>query len=469
MKKSFCNPEKTKLLIRAILVQFIILMGISMSAQERMPASIKVIATASPDSICQGQSAHLNAAVLGGTAPYTWLWSPPEGLDHTNTPNPIASPGSTTLYHITVTDNALNVATDSVLLKVKSGPDVPGPISGQQVVCQGSVTTYSVPVIPGATSYSWTIPPRDSIISGQNTAVIAVKWDTASGYVSVIAGNGCGTSNPGVLPVDVVHSPGPPSSIIGPERVCRDMESLFFVHPVEDAQQYLWTVPAGVQLLSGQGTDIVRVIWGNMAGEISVVVGNACDTSLPAFSMIQPDSVPVATGLISGKDTVCQGSSGFLYSIPVVTGASSYSWTLPAGANITSGSNTNTISVAFSYSAVPGDITVSGKNDCGKGPSSSIHLYVHNCTGIPVYDEPNDISVSPNPADEWLNIGFSNDLRHALIKIYDTRGQLVYQETIQYIPAGSHRQIGLFGFQPGLYFLLVSDPSGQRRVKIIVG
>jgi hypothetical protein len=43
--------------------------------------------------------------ISGGTAPYTYLWEPSQGLDHNNIPNPIASPEETTTYTLTVVDD----------------------------------------------------------------------------------------------------------------------------------------------------------------------------------------------------------------------------------------------------------------------------------------------------------------------------------------------------------------------------
>jgi hypothetical protein len=54
----------------------------------------------------------------------------------------------------------------------------------------------------------------------------------------------------------------------------------------------------------------------------------------------------------------------------LITGATGYIWTLPSGAYITAGDNTNSIIVDFSTSALSGNITVTGANNCGNGISS---------------------------------------------------------------------------------------------------
>jgi hypothetical protein len=85
-----------------------------------------------------------------------------------------------------------------------------------------------------------------------------------------------------------------------------------------------------------------------------------------------------AAGTITGAATVCPGQTGVTYSVPPVTNATSYIWTLPAGATITAGANTNSITVNFSAVAVSGNITVQGSNSCGNGTVSANFAVIVN-------------------------------------------------------------------------------------------
>jgi trimeric autotransporter adhesin len=86
---------------------------------------------------------------------------------------------------------------------------------------------------------------------------------------------------------------------------------------------------------------------------------------------------PVNPGTISGPVHVCKSSAGIVYSVNSIPNTSGYFWTVPAGATIVSGDNTNSITVDFSSSAISGDIVVNGINSCGNGPSSSLAIVVH--------------------------------------------------------------------------------------------
>jgi hypothetical protein len=81
--------------------------------------------------------------------------------------------------------------------------------------------------------------------------------------------------------------------------------------------------------------------------------------------------LPDAAGTITGIPAVCQGQAGVNYSVPAIANATDYIWTLPDGATISAGANTNSITVNFSASAISGDIKVQGSNGCGTGTVSA--------------------------------------------------------------------------------------------------
>jgi hypothetical protein len=92
---------------------------------------------------------------------------------------------------------------------------------------------------------------------------------------------------------------------------------------------------------------------------------------------------PVAAGTITGPASVCQSTNGVAYSVGAITDATSYVWTLPAGATIATGSGTNSITVDFSGSAASGNISVYGSSGCASGASSSKAITL-NARPVPV-------------------------------------------------------------------------------------
>lgn len=97
---------------------------------------------------------------------------------------------------------------------------------------------------------------------------------------------------------------------------------------------------------------------------------------------------PNNAGPIAGTTSVCAGSSA-MYAVAPVNGATSYMWTLPAGATITSGFATNQITVQFGTSS--GDIMVFGQNGTSFGNGSSFPVTVNAAPSINITATPADI------------------------------------------------------------------------------
>lgn len=87
------------------------------------------VANAGDDKIiCTGGSTTIGgtpAASGGAGGPYTFSWTPADGLNQTNVANPTASPTTTKIYTLTVTENSTGLTdTDEVTVTVTSSPPV---------------------------------------------------------------------------------------------------------------------------------------------------------------------------------------------------------------------------------------------------------------------------------------------------------------------------------------------------------
>jgi hypothetical protein len=69
------------------------------------------------------------------------------------------------------------------------------------MVCNGATELYSVPAVPGATTYTWTLPSGWS--GASVTENISTTSNSSSGSISVTADNSCGSSPASLLPVTV--------------------------------------------------------------------------------------------------------------------------------------------------------------------------------------------------------------------------------------------------------------------------
>lgn len=132
-------------------------------------------------------------------------------------------------------------------------------------------------------------------------------------------------------------------------------------------QTYSFTVTAPAAGTNNLKFDVVKEgdCW--FAGNAgSCGPGNVALTSAALTIYAQPGPA----GTITGTAAVCQGRTGVAYSVPAITNATGYNWSLPSGATITAGSNTRSITVSYSNSATSGMITVVGTNGTCNGTVS---------------------------------------------------------------------------------------------------
>ncbi|WP_297085586.1 HYR domain-containing protein [uncultured Draconibacterium sp.] len=84
---------------------------------------------------------------------------------------------------------------------------------------------------------------------------------------------------------------------------------------------------------------------------------------------------PAIPGAISGTAAVCPATTE-TYTIASVTNATTYTWSVPAGWNIDSGQNSETITVTTGAAGTSGNITVTAGNSCGTSAARTLAVSV---------------------------------------------------------------------------------------------
>ncbi|MCX6275708.1 MAG: T9SS type A sorting domain-containing protein [Bacteroidetes bacterium] len=339
----------------------------SVSAPSALTSSANVTNTT-----CGFSNGAIDMTPSGGTAPYSYSWTP--GGASSQDLSGIAG-GS---YSVQITDangcihsNTFSVATSG------TAPSSPVSVSGNDFICKGTLgNSYSVASVAGATSYVWSVPSGATIGSGQGTTALSIDFSATqtSGTVCVYASNVCGNSAPVCKTLNVVTAkPGIPSSISGPSINCVGTSGVSFSCPsVANAQSYNWTVPTGVTIVSGAGTNAIVVDFGSgyVGGYLRVSASNCAGTS--SQRTITLYSKPATPGVISGSvNGLCAGTLGVAYSVASVTAASSYTWTAPANATIASGQGTNSVTIDYGATFTSGSLIVTANNLCGSSPIRS--------------------------------------------------------------------------------------------------
>ena len=221
----------------------------------------------SPDaSICDGSS-----VILQATGAANISWSPATGLNTTTGNFVTASPSQTTTYTVIGTENGCS---SSVLVTVSVNQNPTVSVSGSTAICNGQSTALTA---NGAASYVWS--PATGL--NQTTGAVVNASPTINSQYTVVGTdmNGCtGSANISIL---VDNVPYMPTSILGTQDNCLPMNATYSVNPVFNASSYTWTVPAGVTIISGQGTASIDVsAAADFNGSICITASNQCGSSL---------------------------------------------------------------------------------------------------------------------------------------------------------------------------------------------
>jgi gliding motility-associated-like protein len=176
--------------------------------------------------------------------------------------------------------------------------------------------------------------------------------------------------------------PANPGAITALATACSGDWVTATIVPIAGASSYSWTLPAGSVTVGRTDSSSITFSMGNAAGNITVTAVNLCGNSpTPATRAISLGTTPAAPNQILGNSTPCANLSNLPYEINPVTGASSYTWTVPAGATIVSGGGTNNIYINWGSSA-GGLVSVRANNSCGASAATTLNVAVANFTNL---------------------------------------------------------------------------------------
>ncbi len=363
-----------------------------------------------PTPICMGSTGNVYTTQAGMTG-YTWIVSAGGLITGGGTTNAITvtwnTAGAKTVSVSYTSANGCTAAAPGVFNVTVNTLPVPT-ISGQSNLCINS-GYYNYTTESGMTNYVWSVSAGGVINYGSGTNQIQVSWIVAGAQtVSVTYSNGVGcTAIPTVFTVTVNALPNQAGPITGTAALCGGTNGVAYsIAAVTGASSYVWNLPAGATIASGVGTNSITVNFAGNAssGNITVNANNLCGNGAasPPFA-VTVTPLPAIAGNITGPASVCQGEAGVVYSVGLITNATSYVWTIPAGATIIGASNTNSITVNFSLTAVSGTITVAGNNSCGNGTvSPNFAVTVNAIPATPVVTNTGYTAYSSAPTgNQW--------------------------------------------------------------------
>ncbi|MFT3909034.1 MAG: T9SS type A sorting domain-containing protein [Ferruginibacter sp.] len=342
-------------------------------------------------------------------------------------------------------------------------PSTPQPIVGQTSVCSvigtPNTLTYTIPSVPGASSYNWvaqqpgnvTITHPNGLGVNDTTVNISFTNSFTSSSITVSASNqGCGTSGIRSLALTKTN-PSQPGLISGPTNACPYMApngvaASYSIVPVSGATSYTWTVPAGAIGLTGQGTTSISFTYPNtfVSGSVSVTATNGCGTSV-ARSLSITKLAPATPSVIDIIQVASCPDRIYTYTLTgMPANATSVQWTVPAGGTITNGQGTSSITVSYSTASVNGNVTAQAFNNCGSSTIRSTAVKLGSCQGersittkgsaVPATTasvESMQVSVFPNPTVSDFKLQVVTAGKQTInVRILDAQGRSIKTFTV---------------------------------------
>lgn len=262
---------------------------------------------------CAGDDVTIGGSPTG-PAGSSYAWSPANGLSSGTAANPTASPSSTTLYTVEVTDANGCVSSDTVNVTVNPLPSIDaGPDLG---VCIGSSVTINA---TGAGSFAWS--PGTGLNSTTIEDPTASPTSSLTYTVTLTDANNCVASDQVTVTVNPL-----PIADAGPDSwTCQGFPADLL--GTTNGGNALWTPSSTVANATGLNTTATPLTTTTFT--LTITDPNNCVAS---------DAVTITVGndppIDAGDDaTVCGGVPVQLGGSPTSVPGSSYSWSPATGLN----------------------------------------------------------------------------------------------------------------------------------------
>jgi uncharacterized repeat protein (TIGR01451 family) len=401
----------------------------------------QLIANASTNPTCEASPLILNATTQGGSAPYIYVWTGPNGFNKTGQSQtiPVATVANAGVYTVKITDVNNCTASSSTTALVGT---LPMAICNSPV-CEGGSIILSA--TDGGTSYKW-YGPNGFSSSLQSPTIPNATTANSGSYTVVITGaaicSGTAITTLKILPKPIIAAFVSNSACVG-----GSFSLSATVSNATQTYQYIWTGPDGFYE-TGQ-TVMVNNAQLTQSGSYTLTVFslNGCSNQTVTQPVVIKTCIcnPLAAAL---PPSVCVGDA---VSLTSTSGFNSYSWKGPNGYNSNQQNpiiNNAQLTHNGSYT-----LTVAGPNCTG---STTVNVVVQ---GLPVAQASSQTLCSGNVASIELTSSGGNT--------YLWKGPNGYSSSLQN-PVITNAT----ATNNGSYSVTVSNASGCTAIKttsVVVG
>lgn len=303
---------------------------------------------------CEGNVVTLNVAASGDNLTYQWK---KDGVAISDTGS-FAGTQTTTLIIGSATTSYAGVysclvtgicgSENSTTVNVQVNPNTVITSQPQsKTKCEGDGVVFSVSATGSNLTYQW---QKDGValvdggtITGSTTQVLNISStvDTDDGTYRCIVTGDCGTVNSDAANLIVNVYPDPGGVISGPVEVCQGNSSLIYqVNAIANADYYVWSLPIGVTVLSGDSTRVIEVEFDNneLGGNISVRGLNSCGygSASPILNVV---AHPIPSAQAGSDQSLCVDNTNLTAADP---GTATGTWSVIDGPSIVQDINLNT-------------------------------------------------------------------------------------------------------------------------------
>jgi len=363
------------------------------------------------------------------------------------------TPGTKYYVKAYATDGERTVYGNEVTFTTASLPSAAGVISGLTTVCQGQTSvTYTVPAIPSATSYVWTL--SDGIKNTSSTNSITVKYERyfTSGTISVKGRNEWGDGTASSIDITANLLPANAGVITGNNVVCQGESDVTYTTPaIANATSYIWTLPNGV--IGTSTTNSITVIFSNAAitGNITVKGHNDCGDGGVSLFYVTVNQQPVLN--LTSKTGIPGESIQLNPSITYTgSGTLTYRWSPKDGLNDSTISNpTATLIKPMTYT-----LTVTSSNGCSATAQMTVGLTKMTAPAIGIVGISNNKNIVVWNKAVSTGIDAYNIYRETNVSNqFDKVGSVSYDSLSVFVDAQSSPEV-----QSNKYKISILDKNG---------
>jgi len=264
---------------------------------------------------------------------------------------------------------------------------------------------------------------------------------TSNGLLGIhfpVADTGYAVGNGIIIKYTTPCIPAAPASISGSGTACSFDTVVYCVPPVTGATSYLWNIPPGNTLLSGQGDTCISVIFGNQtSGSISCLAMNLCGQGDSVMLSVNVQIAPAAPSIsLVGNQLMSSTANNIQWYLNgvLIPGATTQLYTPLQNGSYTV---TYTSPVGCTATSAPFDFLTTGINNA---------------------DSNQEIFIYPNPVGNELIVE-SSKFKVQSIGIYDMIGQAAISNQLI---ANSQQQVivDVSDLITGIYFLKLTTVNG---------